>query len=146
MKKFVFVFLLLLAGACGDGGSDEEQAEDCALCFGQAFFNLDLHQAAELCTQDSQHWINFMATNLTQADLDLIDASGISVLVRKVTLTSDSTAEATVDVSHFMKWHGLEQPATIENDGEFRLDLVKRQGKWLVRMAGLPQNEMRNRD
>lgn len=65
----LFVSLLL---SCSD--KDANTAEERALAFAQNYFNLRYKQSLTLCTENAKKWIVFRATNITQEDVDVINA------------------------------------------------------------------------
>lgn len=148
MKTILCLLAICLFFSCKNNAEEEEQLRVCVKDFGDAYFNLNLHKALKLCTQESGSWIGYLATNLTQADLNVLNAveeASVSE-VENVIMTCDSLATATIMVNHYLNLGDIGQTATLAHDGRFRINLVKREGRWKVKMEGLPQNERRNHD
>ena len=135
--------LLFLATGCGCGNADRDDAEATALAFANTYFNYNFDEAAKFCTQDSRRWLSFAASNVYGADLEVLrnmDA-GATVDVADMDFPDgDSTAVVTVEVSGFMQRDTIGKAGRVVEEGVFTLSLVRRDGQWKVRMAGLPRN------
>ena len=147
MKKFQILLLALSLTACNMIQNDDEQATAIAVEWGEAFYNCDYHAAEALCTPESRRWLQFAASNATQQDLDLLKQHTAKVeatdffpeandTLRVVELVVRNSVKPTV---------AGEEPSQIDK-ALFQTTVVKRNGSWQVRMAGLPQSEKRSRD
>ena len=147
MKKYLILSLTLALTACNMMQNDDDQATAIAIEWGEAFFNCDYHAAEALSTPDSRRWLQFAASNTTQQDLDLLKQHAAEVeatdffpeandTLRVVELVVRNSVKPTI---------AGEQPSQIEK-AMFRTTVVKRNGSWLVRMAGLPRSEKQSRD
>ena len=147
MKKYLILSLTLALTACNMMQNDDDQATAIAIEWGEAFFNCDYHAAEALSTPDSRRWLQFAASNTTQQDLDLLKQHAAEVeatdffpeandTLRVVELAVRNSVKPTI---------AGEQPSQIEK-AMFRTTVVKRNGSWLVRMAGLPRSEKQSRD
>lgn len=141
-------FVCMLAACSRSSEAVKEAVTQDVIYFAEPYFNYRFHSAAAFCTPESKKWIAFAASNATEADLDVLrsQAEGAEVGVSRIELTSDTTAMACVDVSNFLLADTIGRPARIEAEGRFRLPVVLRGGRWLVRMEGLPQSERQGRD
>lgn len=139
MKQFLFIFLSLVLLACSEGNQSEQSAKQAAEHFCKAFFEYDLTTAYDLCAHESQSWLQFVATNVSQADLDVVNAQedGPEVSVGNVRLLNEKTATADVSVSNFVSMDSLGHMAHLVNEAEYRLTLVVEDGTWKVRAEGL---------
>ena len=81
--SFAFITALCLASACSL--KDDAAVESCARSFGQNYFNLRLKQASALCTDRSYKWIEFHASNISQNDVDVLNAQTDSALCDSTT-------------------------------------------------------------
>ena len=131
-------------GRGGIGGAHGMPAEG----FADKYFNYDLAGAAGLCTPESGKWIAFAASNVTQEDVDMLNAREESAecSAETVELTGDSTATAECRVENFLRPDTLGRPAEMTGEAVYAISLVKRNGRWLVKMEGLPQSGRRSRD
>lgn len=133
------LLLCLLTAACGESREkDEEQIQEVAEGFASAFFNMDFDRAASFCAPESFPWVRFKASNITEKDLEVYNREQRMAKARldRLTFSSDTTAAATCQVAHVLLTDSLERQAIMVPERTFRIPLVKRDGKWLIRMEG----------
>ena len=147
MKKLLFFALTLSMTACSMIQSDNDQATDVAVEWGEAYFNCDYHAAEQLSTPESRRWLQFAASNTTQQDLDLLKQHAADVeatdyypeasdTLRVVELVVRNSLSPSINAG---------QSSQVE-EALFHVTVVKRNGAWQVRMAGLPRSEKQSRD
>ena len=144
MKKILCLTALASAlAACQGGGRQdgEAQAADVARQFAEAYVQLDLHRASSLCTPESRWWMSFLASNLTQADLDVYNAQpqAATAQAEGLTMLSDTTARASLSVSGCLLLDSLGHSARVAEEARLTLTLVRRDARWLVSLQGLPR-------
>ena len=145
MRKYVlFIAALCFLTACSHSETDsdavvKEQAEK----FAEAYFNYDFGKAHRFVTPESGKWLRFAASNVTQEDIDLINATSdqVSVTATDCQYQDDSTTCVRVIVYNAVLKGGFGRPAHTASEAEFVLTLVNRGGAYLVKMEGLPRNE-----
>jgi len=147
MKQyFLLLAVLPLLWGCGlmDGNGD---SEGCAQRWGEAYFSCDFQKAQEYTTAEGHKWLQFAASNMTEEDLALINGreDAVEVSVTDLYVGNDTMATAMLQVSYWLSFDAIGH-SSIKENGVFSVDLVKRDGKWQVRMAGLPQSEKQSRD
>ena len=86
-----------------------------------AYFNADYHAAEALCTPDVETDDFFPEAN-------------------------DTLRVVMLKVHHYIRPALLGQTSRQEDEGLFRVTVVKRSNRWLVRMADLPRSEKQSRD
>lgn len=59
---------VLLTASCSY--SEEKAIEQSVVGFAQNYFNLRYQKALNACTPESEKWVRFKATNITQEDVD----------------------------------------------------------------------------
>lgn len=142
---FVAVMSLHISYSCSDGIHTEEieKATNVVDSFVGHYFNLDLKASLSYCTPESNLWLSFLASNINQEDIDVINEQEepAKTEIENVELISDTSATATCIVKNFLKLDTLGKPGRIVDEEKYMINLVKRNGKWLVKMEGLPQNE-----
>ena len=133
-----------LLSACNHGEVDSDaalkkQAED----FAVAYFNYDYTKARQFVTPESEKWLRFAASNVTQEDIDLINAASETVAVAATDCChqNDSMVCVRVIVYNAVLKDSLERSAHTASEAEFVLTLVNRDRAYLVKMEGLPRNE-----
>lgn len=150
MKRVVlFLSALAVLTACGDNlSSQQEKAGRAATAFAEAYFNYELSKAAGLTTPETKKWISFAASGLTQEDVDVLNTrnEAATVTLTACEMVGDTVCEACIVVDNYLAADSIGRPLQLRSDDDFRLTLVLRDGRWLVRMAGLPRSEKRSRD
>jgi hypothetical protein len=146
-KTAILSAMLLLFFGCRNSGDNNEAARSTALQWATAYFNYDFHEAADYCTPESERWLRFAASNATSHDLELLQGRQAAAEVEQLLVTGDTSAVAIVRVSDYVVPATFSQPSSIvEEDGIFRIPLVRHNGNWRVRMEGLPRSERQSRD
>ena len=149
MKKFMILLTcILLFTACSEPTTRDEAVQEAALNFADAYFNFNFKQAQEYATEESGKWLRYVASNVTQADIDSINnhEETATVTVGWVDWQSDSTAVVCVKVSNFAQHDSIGRTVHFYDNGQFLLTVVKRDSKSYVRMEGPLRNERQSRD
>ena len=125
------VAALCLASACSL--KDDAAVESCAKSFGQNYFNLRLKQALALCTDRSYKWIEFHASNISQGDVDVLNAQTDSALcdIDDIDIDGDSAR-----VRNFLLCDSIGRPGRMCKQGKCRLTLRKERETWKVDLDG----------
>lgn len=133
--SFAFVAALCLASACSL--KDDAAVETCAKSFGQNYFNLRLQQASGLCTDRSYKWIEFYASNISQGDVDVLNAQTDSALcdIDDIDINGDS-ARVKMTVRNFLLCDSIGRPGRMCKQGKCRLTLRKEGETWKVDLDG----------
>lgn len=142
MKNRYLKWLILLtvtASACnGSTRKEREQAESAVLEFALAFFNFDFERASSFCAPESYPWIRFKASNITEKDLEVYNNDGqmAEADLEDITFKNDTMAVAICNMSHVLLTDSLERQGIMAQEKTFIIPLVKRNGKWVVKMEG----------
>lgn len=133
--SFALVAALCLASACSL--KDDAAVETCAKSFGQNYFNLRLQQASGLCTGRSYKWIEFYASNISQGDVDVLNAQTDSALcdIDDIDIDGDS-ARVKMTVRNFLLCDSIGRPGRMCKQGKCRLTLRKEGETWKVDLDG----------
>ena len=133
--SFALVAALCLASACSL--KDDAAVETCAKSFGQNYFNLRLQQASGLCTDRSYKWIEFYASNISQVDVDVLNAQTDSALcdIDDIDIDGDS-ARVKMTVRNFLLCDSIGRPGRMCKQGKCRLTLRKEGETWKVDLDG----------
>ncbi|MBR1687690.1 MAG: hypothetical protein IJ710_04045 [Prevotella sp.] len=119
-----------------------------AVNFSEAYFNYHLQRAQKYVTEESEHWISFVASNINEEDLALLNqqAEGATVECIQTLLTSDTTAVSTIQVNHFLQLGAVGTEGQWIESAQFDLQLVQRNSRWKVKMEGPLQSGKQSRD
>jgi PBP1b-binding outer membrane lipoprotein LpoB len=144
----IFACVILLTSCIGNHRS-RHQVEQAADSFAENYFNYQFEEAAKHATKDSERWLRYAASNIHKADVEMLRSQdeGASVDVENVTLgDGDSTAIATIKVHNYMRLDTIGNAGRMINEDRFLLNMMKEEGKWKIKMEGLPQSEKQNHD
>ena len=143
------LFLLLSAAimaSCNIGQEGDDVALNVATDWADAYFNCDFHEAASYATAESERWLRFAASNTTEQDLQTVKGGATADADDYFTVANDTLRVVTLHVRDFLKPVAVGEPAQLQEEGTFLVTVVKRDGKWKVRMEGLPRSEKQSRD
>ena len=121
--------------------SMEERIGQKAVDFASAYYNFRFNHALSLCTQESEKWIRFQASNIRQSDLDAYNAMADSAQCSavSVTLEDDTTATAVLNVSNYVVTDSICRTGSIGKNAQLTLKMKKRESKWKVSLDALPK-------
>ena len=108
MKKTSFLALgiLLLTSCLEQEPVPNAEARNRVQAFAEAYFNYDFQRAAELVTPESMKWLRFAASNITQQDIDMLNAQETPTVVDVTDYwqaPGDSMGTATVEVTDYLQ-------------------------------------------
>ena len=147
--RFVAALLAVVFVACDSLSDTDVEVRDAVSGFAGSYFNYDLQKAVDYCTPESRKWIRFVASNILQADVDVLHSQHecASVDIQNIEYTSgDTCGIVTVKIRNFMQIDDIGRPGHIVDDAVFHIPVVNRNGRWLVRMAGPLRSERSYRD
>ena len=148
-KTFLQLTAALLLVACVPSQSDtDEEAQEAAIDFAEAYFNYDFKTAAKHSTPESEKWLRYAASNVTQEVVDLYNAQErrATTEVDDFYWNNDTTATVVIRISHYVADDSIAAAPHIAEEGLFCLTIVRRDGKMLVRMASPLRSEKQSRD
>lgn len=145
------LLLLVMATLIGCGESkdgSEEQLMEVVDSFSVSYFNYDLQKAQRFSTVDSEKWLQFIATNIQQEDVDILRQQELpaTVEIGEINYTGDSSAIVNISVQNFLRMDSIGQAGRMTDQASFRLNALIQNGKWRIRMEGPLRSEKRSRD
>ena len=146
MRQLFFFLTAITMASCNVGIEGDDAALDVAANWADAYFNCDFHEAANYATPESDKWLRFAASNTTEQDLQTLEGKATATADEYFTEANDTLRVVTLHVRNFLKPVAVGAPAQLQEEGTFLVTVVKRDGKWKVRMEGLPQSEKQSRD
>lgn len=89
-----------------------------------------------------------MASNIFQEDIDVINNNTESTTheTDEVKYVNDTLATVKCDAYNVFKIDTIGRPGRISEHEVYNINVVKRDGKWLIKMEGPLQSEKQNRD
>lgn len=145
------ILLLVMATLIGCGESrdgSEEQLMEVVDSFSVGYFNYNLQKAQRFSTVDSEKWLQFIATNIQQEDVDILRQQELpaTVEIGEVNYTGDSSAIVNISVQNFLSLDSIGKAGVMTDEASFRLNAQIQNGKWRIRMEGPLRSEKRSRD
>ena len=140
-KRFfytIFTFVAVCFASCGEEGRTYEAIETTAIDFANAYFNYDLVKAQTMVDDQSKKWLRYEASNITEADLELLrmQDEGATVTVDDSECFEDS-AVVTVTANNFLLADSLCSKGRMVEEKTFTIVLLQDSSKkWKVRMEG----------
>lgn len=130
---------LLCAGACHRSRS-AMSASEVADSFATAYFNWHLAQAMHYCEPESRIYLRYLASQvdsaLVQQLRDMPSGAAVTVDMDKVS-DEDTVAVATVSVQNRLRIDTIGRHGVVVPEAQYRLNLIKTNGHWMVRLNGL---------
>lgn len=149
MKRCLGLFSLLVAFtySCEHlPTSHGSQAENVVDSFCQTYFSYQFERAMAFVTDESHKWLIYAASNVHQEDVDLMRSqeSTASVDVDEVIAPeNDTIGYALVSVDNHLVMDSIGEVGHMRDNAQYRLGMVKRGGKWKIKMDGLPREVKR---
>lgn len=148
--SFLTIICLLILGACTKHyeSEDEESITSVTDSFATHYFNFRLKEAMPFCTPESEKWIRYTASNIFQEDIDILKAQTEMATHETdgITYVNDTAASVKCHVYNALKTDTIGRPGHISGHEIYNLNIVKRNGKWMVKMEGPLQSEKQSRD
>lgn len=143
-----FTCSLLLTAACGShSDGSEKQLIQTLDSFTVSYYNWQYHRALHFCTPESEPWLKFAASQVTQEDVEqLHKETEATYEIRSIEFTDDSTALANITVFNFLQLDTIGQKPHHVGKADFilRMVLPAAEKKWKVNLTQLPRPEKRN--
>lgn len=146
MKQLFVIGAIVALAACQGENSTERAVGEAANKWAEAYFNWDFPEAANYVTTESERWLRYAASNVTEADLEQLRQLDAAITIEAVDMGNDTSATATIRVADFLRQDSIGRAGSRMAEGLFHILLVKRDNKWKVRMEGLPQSERQSHD
>lgn len=132
LSKVIFCLALALSlSACSNGNSS--QVESVAEAFATSYFNWRYAECMQYVTGESAKYMKFLATNVTDGDIERLRSKekGADVEVEKETFDdNDTIVDVKVKVSDFCYADTIGCKSRLCDKAEATLRLVKRGNEW----------------
>ena len=142
--------LMLMQISCTQSESEtKKHIETTTTHFAEAYFNYDFKLALKYSAPESYKWIRYAATNVTESDLEKLRSKeeNATVGIERIEMNNtDSTGIVTIKVNDYLCQDTIGQPGHIIECCTFRIPVVIRENRCLVKMEGPLRSEKRNPD
>lgn len=144
----IIAVCLALFSACGNN-QNESKLEAVVDSFAVHYFNCQYKETMPFVTRDSQKWLYYAASQMHQVDIDTLYAQteGATHKLDNITFEGNgSCAHIRILVKNFLQLDTIGQVGHFIDNAAFKLQAIKENDKWKIKMEGLPQNEKKNHD
>lgn len=140
--RFLAISMLLISLFSCQSAEEEKETSIVVQNFAETFFNYDFGSAKQWTTPESMKWIKFAASNISQADLDIINTMNVAARCETsdVVLNNDTMAVAHISLLH-ATWIDKTEKNVRTDNGSVSLYLRKRNGLWRVHLTEIPKIE-----
>lgn len=142
--------MLIFVVACNEPPKgDTEQLDKEVKAFSEAYFNYKFSKAEKHCTGDSRKWLVYAASNIHDADIDMLRgmSEGASVDINDYKFNDDdTTGYAMITVHNYLRLDTIGNAGRVIKKADFKLPIVLRHDKWMIKMACLPRSEKQSHD
>lgn len=152
-KLLCFLVLLVIVSfgvrGCSSHTGDEEQLKENVDSFASSYYNWQFRKALKYCTPESEMWLRYAASNVHQADVDILRAQseGASHKIQSISYEpGDTLAYVRLLVRNYLRMDTIGNAGRIISKATFKLPVVRRHKRWMVKMEDLPRSENRNHD
>ncbi len=131
---------LTIVGCQAHEGSEEQLKTDVD-SFATYYYNWHFSQAAKYCTPESERWLRYAASNVHEADIELLrqKEEDATFEIKDIDFGDDEvTANVVVTVCNFLQMDTIGQAAHLVEQADFHLPMELSQGKWKVKLDKLP--------
>ncbi len=132
--------LVALPGCQPHEGSEDQLKEDVD-SFATLYYNWHFPGAAKYCTPGSERWLRYAASNVHEADIELLrqKPEDASIEITDVDFGDDEvSAVVTLRVKDFLQMDTIGQEAHLIPKTEVQLPMELHGDKWKVRLEKLP--------
>lgn len=148
-KLYVFILssLLFTCLSCQQP-TPQNQIEQAAIDFCEAFYNFNYPVAQELSTPSSLSYLSFLASNVRQTHLDQLKAQGaakVSIVSSEIDANSER-ATVVCQIKNALIINPINGEMKQINALQDTLELVREYNKWLIRKDIPLRNGKQNHD
>ena len=138
----VGIIAFAVFSACGHPG-DKKQMEEYTDSFAIHYFNWQFKKAIPYCTQESEKWLRYAASNVHQEDVDALRGmeQGAQTEVGDIQFgNDDSMATVKITVKNYLRMDTIGKMGhVVAGDSHFTLPLVYHNMKWKIHLTRLPK-------
>lgn len=118
-----------------------QQLESCVDSFAQSYFRWRFSKAMNSCDTASYRWLSFVASQVTQADLNSLrdQKKDLTCSLGNTHFPNDSMAIVDVRVSNFLHMDSLGSVTFVEKETVYGIYATLHDGFWKVSLRKIPK-------
>lgn len=135
----LFGFLSLMS--CQPHEGSEEQLKADIDSFATYYYNWHFEKAARFCTPESKVWLRYAASNVHQADIELLKAKteDAQIEIGDIDFNEDEvTATVNLEITNFLQMDTIGKEARLIKQSKLTLPMTIHNSKWKVELKQLP--------
>lgn len=120
---------------------ESEQLETCVDSFAQSYFRWQFREAMNSCDTTSYRWLRFVASQVTQDDVDSLRGmkGDVTCSMGSAHVVNDSMAIVEVRVAHFLRMDSLGRVTLTERQITYGIPATFHDGLWRVSLREVPK-------
>ena len=129
-----------LSGCEPHEGSEDQLKADVD-SFANNYFNWHFQKAVKYCTQESERWLRYAASNVNETDVELLrqKPEDASIEITDIDFGDDETsATVTLTVHNFLQMDSIGQDPQPIEQADFQLPMCMEKGLWKIKLEKLP--------
>ena len=129
-----------LSGCEPHEGSEDQLKADVD-SFANYYFNWHFPKAVKYCTQESERWLRYAASNVNETDVELQrqKLEDASIEITDIDFGDDETsATVTLTVHNFLQMDSIGQDPQLIEQADFQLPMCMEKGLWKIKLEKLP--------
>jgi len=138
-KYLLFFTLSAFVIACSEQHQYDEM-NDCAVQFADSYFNYKFAEALKQCSSESEKWVRFAASNVSDDDINILNAREKPAEAEAVEsrFVNDTIGTVSLKVHNYLSSDSIGVRGKIVSTAYFQLDMKKTEGRWRVVLSSLP--------
>lgn len=142
----IVVALAMVSTSCqqhwtGNEATLEEKVDS----FADSYFNWQFHKAIKHVTPESEKWIRYAASQVHQADLELLNTreERAEAEIKDIEQINDTTAKVRICVHNYMRMDTIGKAGRMIDEADFTLYARHKEGskRWWIHLTSLPRHE-----
>lgn len=128
---------ILAYNGCRSHEGDEDQLKADADSFATYYYNWHFEKAVKFCTPESEQWLQYVASNVHQPDIDLLRSKkkDATIEIQDISYSDDGvSATVSLNVTNFLQMDTIGKEAHLVKQATFSLPMVLHDGRWKIRM------------
>ena len=136
--------LLFVASSCEFHAGSSRQLKKQVDSFAVYYFNWQFHKAVRFVTPESEKWMSYAASQVHQADIDLLQQKELPATCEIQEITYNDTlfsAIAHVTIRNYLRMDTIGKEASVIDVANFDIPLSyhSQSDKWIVNINELPR-------
>lgn len=127
----IMLFVITLSINSCKENNQEKSAEKNITSFATAYFNWDFPEAQKYTQKRAQYWLTFLASGITEKDIDAIKAKDQPAKIEVEYIDIESTyPTSTISVYNYLSMDSIGKEPKLCEHCQFTIPIIKENGTW----------------